>query len=48
MGKYTESEMFNVLQRLMRIYLESYPNDKESLERFMRWAFSQYGYRYDR
>ena len=48
MTKYSEPEMFQVLQRLMRIYLESYPDDRESVERFMRWAFSQYGYIYDR
>lgn len=48
MTKYTESEMFDVLHRLMKIYLESYPDDKEAIERFIRWAFTQYGYRYDR
>ena len=44
MSKYTESEMFEVLRRLARIYLESYPNDREALERFLRWAHVQYGY----
>lgn len=44
MGKYTESEVFDMMRRLSRIYLESYPEDKESLERFLRWAHVQYGY----
>ena len=44
MTKYTEPEMFQVFDRLIRIYLESYPDDKEAMTRFMRWSFSQYGY----
>lgn len=47
MGKYTESEMFEALRRLSRIYLESYPEDSEELERFLRWAHLQYGYELD-
>jgi hypothetical protein len=43
---YTESQMFEMLNRLVRLYLESYPNDQEGLERFLRWAHSQYGYEY--
>jgi hypothetical protein len=43
---YTESQMFEMLNRLARLYLESYPNDQEGLERFLRWAHSQYGYEY--
>lgn len=46
MSTYTEPEMFQTLQRLVRIYLESYPNDREELERFLRWAYAQYGYSY--
>ena len=41
---YTEPEMLAILRRLIGIYLESYPNDRESLERFLTWALSQYGY----
>ena len=43
---YTESQMIETLNRLIRIYLESYPDDKEGLERFSRWAHAQYGYTY--
>jgi hypothetical protein len=43
---YTEPEIFETLNRLVRIYLESYPEDQENLERFLRWAYEQYGYRY--
>jgi hypothetical protein len=44
--KYTETEMFEVMRRLSRIFLESYPKDREQIERFMRWAHEQYGYTY--
>ena len=43
---YTESQMFENFNRLVRIYLESFPDDREGLERFLRWAHSQYGYEY--
>ena len=46
MSSYTEHQMFETFDRLVRIYLESYPNDTESLVRFMRWAHNQYGYTY--
>jgi len=47
MTKYTDKEMFEVFQRLARIYLESYPDDKTEIERFLRWSYHQYGYVYD-
>ena len=43
---YTEPEIFEIINRLARVYLESYPNDREGLERFLRWAHLQYGYQY--
>jgi hypothetical protein len=43
---YTEAQIFEMLNRMVRIYLESYPDDQESLDRFLRWAHSQYGYTY--
>lgn len=46
MGQYTEPQVFETLSRLARIYLEGYPDDKEALERFLRWAHLQYGYEY--
>jgi len=46
--KYTEPDVFEMLSRLVKVYLESYPADEESLIRFLRWAHSQYGYRYDK
>lgn len=42
--KYSEPEMFEILRRLARIYLESYPADNDQVERFLRWAHHQYGY----
>jgi hypothetical protein len=44
---YTEPQLFEIFTRLATIYLESYPNDQESIERFLRWAYLQYGYRYE-
>jgi hypothetical protein len=41
---YTEPQVFETLNRLARIYLESYPDDRQGLERFLNWAHSQYGY----
>lgn len=46
MPQYTEPEMFEVMNRLVRIYLESYPDDRQGVERFLRWAYNQYGYKY--
>ena len=43
---YTEPEIFEMINRLAKIYLESYPEDREGLERFLRWAHYQYGYKY--
>lgn len=43
---YTEPEIFEIINRLARVYLESYPDDREGLERFLRWAHLQYGYQY--
>ena len=42
--KYTESEMMETLRRVSKMYLESYPEDRDELERFLRWVHSQYGY----
>jgi hypothetical protein len=44
MDKYSEPEMFQAFNRLIRIYLESYPDDKEALTRFMQWSHIVYGY----
>jgi len=46
MAQYTESELFKTLRRVADLYLESYPEDKEALDRFLRWTHSQYGYIY--
>jgi hypothetical protein len=43
---YTEPQLFETFDRLAKIYLESYPEDREALERFLRWAHIQYGYKY--
>jgi len=43
---YTEPEIFQIINRLAKIYLESYPEDQQGLERFLRWAHAQYGYKY--
>jgi hypothetical protein len=43
---YTEPQLFETFNRLVKIYLESYPEDREGLERFLCWAHTQYGYKY--
>lgn len=43
---YTEPQVFEMLNRMVRIYIESYPEDRDGLERFLRWAHHQYGYTY--
>lgn len=43
--KYSETELINLMKRMIAIYLESYPDDKEGLERFQRWMLQQWGYR---
>ena len=43
---YTEPQIFETLNRLVKIYLESYPEDQEGLERFLRWAHAQYANKY--
>jgi len=44
---YTEPQMLDALDRLTRVYLESYPDDREGLDRFVRWIYAQYGYKYE-
>lgn len=43
---YTETQVFELMRRLTRIYLESFPNDREQLERYLKWAHRQFGYEY--
>ena len=45
--EYSEPQMFEALRRMVRIYVESYPEDREGLERFLRWAHTQFGYVYN-
>ena len=42
--KYSEPELIESMKRMIAIYLESYPNDRESIERFMRWTLKAWGY----
>lgn len=43
---YTEPEIIQTVDRLARIFLESYPENKQEIEQFLRWIYSQYGYQY--
>ena len=47
MSKYSEKELFEIFRRLAKFYIEGYPQDKESIERFLRWSHHQYGYTYE-
>ncbi len=43
---YTEPELLQTIDRLSKIFLESYPEKSEQIETFVRWIYSQYGYQY--
>lgn len=43
--KYSEPQLIDLMKRMIAIYLESYPDDKEELERFQRWVLQQWGYK---
>jgi len=43
--KYTEPQLIDLMKRMVAIYLESYPDDKEELVRFQTWILRQWGYR---
>ena len=43
---YTESELVQAIDRLSKIFLESYPENSEQIETFVRWIDAQYGYQY--
>lgn len=41
---FKEPELIALIKRMVRIYLESYPDDRESLERFLKWVLKAWGY----
>jgi hypothetical protein len=41
---YREPELIKLIKRMIAMYLESYPDDKEQLERFQRWVLRAWGY----
>jgi hypothetical protein len=41
---YKEPELIKLVKRMIALYLESYPDDKEQLERFQRWVLKAWGY----
>lgn len=43
---YTEPELVQAIDRLSKIFLESYPESSEQIETFVRWIYAQYGYQY--
>lgn len=42
--KYNENQVFELMRRLVRIYLESFPEKRDDVEHFCRWAHKQFGY----
>jgi hypothetical protein len=42
---YTEPELIQTIARMTRLYAESYPEDRDAVERFRAWVMSQWGYR---
>lgn len=43
---YTEPELVQTIDRLSKIFVESYPENSEQIEIFVRWIYAQYGYQY--
>ena len=41
---FKEPELIGLIRRMINIYLESYPNDREQLERFLQWVLKAWGY----
>jgi hypothetical protein len=41
---FKEPELIKLIKRMIALYLESYPDDRESLERFQRWVLKAWGY----
>jgi hypothetical protein len=43
--KYSETQLIDLMKRMVAIYLESYPDDEEELKRFQAWVLVQWGYK---
>ena len=41
---FKEPELIQLIKRMIAMYLESYPDDREQLERFQRWVLNAWGY----
>jgi hypothetical protein len=41
---FKEPELIALIRRMINIYLESYPDDREQLERFLQWVLKAWGY----
>ena len=41
---FKEPELIQLIRRMVALYLESYPDDREQLERFQRWVLKAWGY----
>lgn len=41
---FKEPELIQLIQRMVALYLESYPDDREQVERFQRWILKAWGY----
>jgi hypothetical protein len=42
---FKEPELISLIKRMIGIYLESYPDDREQLERFQTWVLKAWGYK---
>ena len=41
---FKEPELIGLIRRMINIYLESYPDDREQMERFLCWVLKAWGY----
>ena len=41
---FKEPELIKLINRMIAMYIESYPDDRGQLERFQRWVLRAWGY----
>lgn len=41
---YTEPELIRAITRMAELYCASYPQDHESVQRFLDWVLLEWGY----
>jgi len=42
---FKEPDLINLIKTMAALYSESYPDDQESIQRFLTWILQQWGYK---